>query len=137
AIPQQEHNFFKRGVPGEVVDVDTLIDQLAFLTVNVADGRRGRNDTSQPSSHRASGRAVLSFVHFVRPLSFSNAKISEQYASDKRIIFPWLTYHANRLTAPRVQDCRRRIICRDDFQKARAANNTEKFALFVFGFAVI
>ena len=49
----------------------------------------------------------------------------------------WLTYHANRLTTPRVQDCRRGIICRDDFQKARAANNTEYFALFVFGFAVI
>ena len=49
----------------------------------------------------------------------------------------WLAYQANRLTAPRVQDCRCRSIRRDDFEKARAADDTEDFALFVLGFAVI
>src|SRR5437016_1638028 len=49
----------------------------------------------------------------------------------------WLAYQANRLTPPRVQDCRCRSIRRDDFEKARAADDTEYFALFVFGFAVI
>src|SRR6266508_2989059 len=117
------------------MNVETLIDQLTLFTVNVADGRRGSNDTSQPGGHGASGRAVLSFVHCVRPLSL----VTRRYQSGRRVTSEsfsiWLAYQADDLTAPRGHDCRRRSVRRDDFEKARTADNTKDFVLF--GFAVI